>query len=59
MKLGDQFGSLESACTVIKAHVLDEGESYKTIKSDKNRLVVDCKDSNCKFQIQASKCKKK
>jgi tryptophan 2,3-dioxygenase len=42
----------------IKQHVLDEGESYKTIKSDKHRFVIGCKDSDCKFRIRASQSKK-
>jgi hypothetical protein len=34
--------------------VLDEGESYKTEKSDKQRFVIVCKDDNCKFRIRAA-----
>jgi hypothetical protein len=38
--------------------VLDEGESYKTKKSNKQRFVIVCKDNNCKFQIRAAVSKK-
>jgi hypothetical protein len=58
MQLHDQFPSLEVARGAIKRHVLDEGESYKTIKSDKNRFVIACKDDGCKFRIRAARSSK-
>ena len=38
--------------------MLDEGESYKTEKSDKHRFIVTCKDNDCNFQIRAAQLEK-
>src|SRR5437762_408878 len=58
VQLHDVFSSMHEVQEAIKQHVLDEGESYKTIKSDKHQFVIGCKDSNCKFRIWASQSKK-
>ena len=52
--LHQEFLSIQAAQEAIKQHVLDEGKSYKTEKSDKQRFVIVCKDDNCKFQIRAA-----
>jgi len=36
MQKGNRFELLNTACDAIKAFVLDQGESFKTILSDKN-----------------------
>jgi MuDR family transposase len=56
--LNDVFPSLEAAWEAIKQHVLDEGESFKTIKSDKHWFVIGCKDKDCRFCIWAAISKK-
>jgi hypothetical protein len=52
--LHQEFLSIQAAREAIQQHVLDEGESYKTEKSDKQRFVIVCKDDNCKFRIHAA-----
>ena len=54
VKLGDTFLSIATACNAIKLAVTDDRESYVTLKSDKKRYVVGCKDSDCKFRIRAT-----
>jgi hypothetical protein len=46
VQLKDEFLTIETACTAIKTFILDEGESYRTIASDKERFIVGCKFSN-------------
>ncbi len=58
MELHDEFQSIEDARRAVKAFVLDQGESYKIINLDKKRYTIACKDSNCKFQIRATRSKK-
>ena len=58
VQLNDEFSSIDVARTAIKAHVLDEGESYKTIASDQKRFIIACKDTTCKFRIRATRSKK-
>jgi len=58
MQLGDQFDSMDSARNAIQTWVLNQGESYQTVKSKKTRFVIKCKDSDCNFHIQATKSKK-
>ncbi|SRR6266487_2493347 len=58
LKLHDTFLSLDAARTAIKTYILDDGESFKTLKSDKNRYVIACKDDSCKFRIRVSRSKK-
>jgi hypothetical protein len=53
VKLKDKFESIAAARTAITKFVLDSGESYKVVKSDKTRFVICCKDSECKFRIRA------
>jgi hypothetical protein len=54
VKLGDTFPSVATARDAIKLAVTDDGESYTTLKSDKKRYVIGCKDSSCKFSIRAT-----
>jgi MuDR family transposase len=57
--LKDTFLTIQEARNAINCHVLDEGESYKVHKSDRQRYIIVCKDSTCKFKIWASLLKKK
>jgi hypothetical protein len=54
MQLGDWFKSIEAACEAVKAFVLDKGESFLTIASNKYRYIIQCKDKPCNFQVQAT-----
>jgi hypothetical protein len=36
---------METARNVVQQRVLDDGESYKTSKSDKQRSILLCKDA--------------
>jgi len=54
MQQGDRFESIEAAREAVKAFVLDEGESFLTVASDKKRYIIRCKDMSCNFQIQAT-----
>jgi MuDR family transposase len=58
MQLGDRFKSLEAARDAIKVFVLDQGESYKTVSSDKTRYIIECKDKACNFRVRATLYKK-
>jgi MuDR family transposase len=58
VKLNNVFESVAAARTAITKFVLDQGESYKLVKSDKARFVICCKDSECKFCIQATRSAK-
>jgi hypothetical protein len=49
MQLHDQFESLDAARNAIKAYVLNEGESFKTVASNKKRYIIKCKDTACGF----------
>jgi hypothetical protein len=49
MQLGDWFTLIEAACKAVKAFVLDKGESFLTIASDKNHYIIQCKDKPCNF----------
>ena len=57
--LKDTFSTIQEARNAINCHVLNEGESYKVYKSDRQRHIIVCKDATCKFKIQASLLKKK
>jgi phage terminase large subunit-like protein len=54
VQLHNVFPLIKTACKAIKQHVLDNSELYKTIKLDKKRFVIRCKDNNCKFKIRAA-----
>jgi hypothetical protein len=45
VQVGDVFPTIEAARYVVQQHVLNDGESYKTSKSDKKRLILLCKDT--------------
>ena len=45
VQVGDVFPIMEAARYVVQQHVLDDGELYKTSKSDKKRLIFLCKDT--------------
>lgn len=55
---GDTFSSMEIARDAVQRHVLDDGESYKTIKSDQKRYILLCIDDKCGFRIRVSNVKK-
>jgi hypothetical protein len=59
MQLGDQFDSINAARDAIKTFVLDQGESFKTVASDKHRYIIRCKDKPYNFRIRATLYKKK
>jgi hypothetical protein len=52
------FLSIEAAREAIKQHVLNDGELYKTKKSDKHRFIIICKDNDCNFRIRAADSEK-
>jgi MuDR family transposase len=58
VQLNDQFLSIDAARKAIKAYVLDQGESYKLVASDKKRYIISCKDNSCKFRIRATRSAK-
>jgi len=58
MQLGDRFESIEAAREVVKAFIQDEGESFLTVASDKNRYIIRCKDLPCSFRVRATLHKK-
>jgi hypothetical protein len=55
MQLYDKFDSIAAAHDAIKAYVLDQGESYKTVAFDKKRFIIKCKLDGCRFRIRATK----
>ena len=58
MKKGDQFESINAAREAITQYVLNNGESFKTVKSDQKRFVICCKDADCNFWIRVAKSSK-
>jgi hypothetical protein len=58
VQLKDEFESIAAARTAITNFVLNQGESYKTVASDKKRYIICCKDSECKFRIRATRSAK-
>jgi hypothetical protein len=54
MQRGDRFESIDAAYEAVKAFVLDQGESFLTVASDKKRYIIRCKDRPCNFRIWAS-----
>jgi hypothetical protein len=55
---GDTFSLMKDACDAVQRHVLDNGESFKTTKSDQKRYIIVCKDNKCKFRILVTNIKK-
>jgi hypothetical protein len=55
LRVGNTFDSIHDARSAIKAYVLDQAESFKTVASDKTQYIIACKDANCGFYIQAYK----
>ena len=55
VQLKDEFESISTARTAITKFVLDQGELYKTVASNKKRYIICCKDSKCKFRIRATR----
>lgn len=58
MQLNDQFESVNAAREAIRRYVLDDGESFKLVKSDKKRFSIRRKDQDCGFRIRAAKSSK-
>jgi tagatose-1,6-bisphosphate aldolase len=54
MQKGNKFESIAAARKAIKAYVLDQGESFKTMASNKKRYIIGCKDQACDFKIRAT-----
>lgn len=57
MQIHDQFESIDAARQAIRAFVLDNGESFKVVASDKKRYIIRCKDHACGFRIRAHRSK--
>jgi thioredoxin-related protein len=55
VQLNDQFLSIDAARKAIKAYVLDQGESYKLVASNKKHYIISYKDNSCKFCIRATR----
>jgi hypothetical protein len=58
MQLHNRFDSIDAARDAIRQHVLDNGESFKLVKSDKKQFSICCKDQDCGFRIRATKSSK-
>lgn len=50
---------ITTAKLAIKAFVADNGETSRTVKSDKTRVLLACKSNSCGFCIRAINSKKK
>ena len=57
--INDMFSSIQEARDTINRHILDEGKSYKVLKSDSRHYIVIYKDPVYKFRIRASLLQKK
>jgi hypothetical protein len=53
MQLHDQFESIDAARQATRAFVLDNGESFKVVASDKKRYIIRRKDHACGFRMRA------
>ena len=51
MQVRDTFDTIHDAREAIKSYILDQGELYKTVASDKKQYIIACKDPACKFCI--------
>jgi hypothetical protein len=49
--VGRVWDNMKTAKWEVKRAILDEGESWGYIKSDKERLLLKCKDGNCTFRV--------
>jgi hypothetical protein len=49
---------MKAARDAVQRHVLDDGKSFKTTKSDQKRYIIVYKDDKCKFRIQVTNIKK-
>ena len=54
MQLHDRFELVNAAREAIRRYVLDNGESFKLVKSNKKRFSICCKDQDYGFWIQAA-----
>lgn len=59
LQIGDIFPDITTAKLAIKAFVAANGETSKTIKSDKTRILLACKSEYCGFRIRVIDSKKK
>ena len=57
--INDLFFFIEEAWDIINRYVLNEGESYRVLRSDSRCYIVIYKDLIYKFKIKASLLKKK
>lgn len=57
MQVHDQFESIDAVRQAIKAYILDNGESFKVVASDKKRYIIRYKDYAYSFRIQVYRLK--
>ena len=57
--INDMFSSIQETRDAINRYILNEGESYRVLKSDSRCYIVIYKDPIYKFKIRASLLKKK
>ena len=55
MQLHDKFDSIADARDAIRAYILDQGDSFQTVASDKKRYIIKCKAEGCDFRLHATK----
>ena len=59
MQVHDQFESIDAARQAIRPFVLDNGESFKVVASDKKRYIIRCKDRAGGFRIRVHRSRVK
>jgi hypothetical protein len=57
MQIHDQFESIDAARQAIQAFILDNGESFKVVASNKKQYIIRCKDYAYSFRIWANRSK--
>jgi hypothetical protein len=50
-KLDDHFETMDEVKTIIKAAILDAGQSFRVYKSDSTRYLLHCKAKGCPFNV--------
>lgn len=59
LEIGHSWDSLQQAKDGVKAWILDRGESYRVLSSNKDRLVLECRTKEtCRFYVRVSQSKK-
>ena len=55
LEIGHSWDSLQQAKDGVKAWILDRGESYRVLSSNKNQLVLECRTKEtCRFYVRIS-----